>query len=556
MESFLDISADGRAERRVALHGNRLVVGRATDVELHLESGAVSRRHAELFTDPFGRWWIRDLGSRNGTVVNGTLVKEQMLKPGDRVQIEEYTLVMGGDMPGSSRPPMRKTLPPGSGTGLTLTDMGPESVTKLEDLESPKIDARHLSHLTRFSAQLLQTEDADERLLSLCRLLISPEFHGNTAVAFRVNNDKANPNPQPLCAPQSSKNWRAGELPYISKTILRSVLEARSPVCASNVAGGTDVVALSLAGNVQELSVLACPLAVRDDSMDLLYVTLPGEFGTGEWLALAALAAEQFQQAENVWAARALAQEQAIIEKELARARDIQMRLIPSKVGIEGIEVAIGFEPCKWVGGDYVDILQAGNGRTFVCVADVCGKGLQAALITATLHSMVHMNVSSDMKLTTMMERLNDYLVETLPDESFVTFVGLIIDPKTGELEVANAGHPPPFVIDPAGKCRELQSAANPPLGYMPMPIEAQTTRLQRGDLLALYTDGLSELTGDDPHKMLGVEGVSEALVRTLKANPKAATSDLATQFHAILKAFQGTAMPQDDHTFMLLRKG
>jgi serine phosphatase RsbU (regulator of sigma subunit) len=87
------------------------------------------------------------------------------------------------------------------------------------------------------------------------------------------------------------------------------------------------------------------------------------------------------------------------------------------------------------------------------------------------------------------------------------------------------------------------------------MPIEAQTTRLQRGDLLALYTDGLSELTGDDPHKMLGVEGVSEALVRTLKANPQAATSDVATQFHAILKAFQGTAMPQDDHTFMLLRK-
>jgi len=133
--------------------------------------------------------------------------------------------------------------------------------------------------------------------------------------------------------------------------------------------------------------------------------------------------------------------------------------------------------------------------------------------------------------------------------------VGLIIDPKTGELEVANAGHPPPFIIDANGKMRELQSAANPPLGYMPVPIESQTTRIAKGEMLLLYTDGLSELTGEDPSKMLGVEGVGEALVRVYKPKPQTPTGEIATEFKAILDTFQGTAMPQDDHTFMLLKK-
>src|SRR4051812_16104970 len=92
----LEISNDAGHVSRQAVSGQRLAIGRSAECQIRLDRTTVSRRHAELVCDPFQRWWIRDLGSRNGTQVNGDSVTERMINPGDVLTVGEFTLRIGG----------------------------------------------------------------------------------------------------------------------------------------------------------------------------------------------------------------------------------------------------------------------------------------------------------------------------------------------------------------------------------------------------------------------------------------------------------------------------
>jgi len=541
---FLEVHAPDGDVHRVTLAGDRMVIGRADGAEVRLDSATVSRRHAEAYADPFGRWWIRDLGSRNGTILNGEKIDESVLRNGDEIAIEDFRIVLKGAMGSQER--RRQS----SAAAVTLADAAGGQITQLQDLETPKIDASHLGTLTEFGTRLLSIDDPDARTSSLCRLLIDEKFHGTSAMVLRI--DKARPDDQPELLGEPAIAPGQPPQPYISRTLLRAVRESEAPVVASNVGGSTGVMELSLAGHVAEMSAVACPLVVAEDVMDVLYVTFPGAYGTGEWLALAALAAKQHQQAEIAWDARRQAEQQAIIEKELERARQLQMRLVPAKLAVERMDLSISFEPCRWVGGDYVDVLTMPDGRVLLMCCDVCGKGLQAALITSSLHTVVHTRVDHSKSVGDIMEHMNNYLCDMLPDDSFVTAVGVTIDRDSGEMECVNAGHPPAMVVDAGGVVRELQSSQNAPLGFIPGPMEPEHDRIEAGAVLALFTDGLTELenpAGD----MLEIEGVREALAGATTAGPE--IDRICAKLVETLNAFQSTALPSDDRTFMLARR-
>ena len=119
---------------------------------------------------------------------------------------------------------------------------------------------------------------------------------------------------------------------------------------------------------------------------------------------------------EEAWAARRHAQAHAAIERELLTARQIQTGLVPKKAKLDfkGLDVCVDFQPCKWVGGDYVDALPMPDGRVLFTVADVCGKGLQAALVTSSLHTMVRASVDVQPSLSALVERVNRHLCDCL----------------------------------------------------------------------------------------------------------------------------------------------
>ncbi|HEV8604809.1 MAG TPA: SpoIIE family protein phosphatase [Tepidisphaeraceae bacterium] len=545
----LEISDEAGHVSRQTISGQRLVIGRSAECQIRLDRTTVSRRHAELFFDPFQRWWVRDLQSRNGTQVNGDTIADRMLSPGDTLTVGEFTLRIAalGDSATATRPP--ENLRP-----LEISEAGAPAITTLKDLEAPRISSTHLSTLNEFGQRLLKIEDPTERLRALCKLLVRDEFHGDCAMVLRVTKPTATHQgahaPRILIPPETSPRWRQGP-PYISRTLLRALAQREEPILASNVPmQGAMMAEISLSPDVMSISTIACPVRSDDQTLDVLYIILPPQFGTGEWLALAALATKQYQQSEMTLAA----QGHAVIERELQRARQIQLNLLPKNPSIGGLDLAIGFKPCRWVGGDYVDIITTSDGRTLLVVADVCGKGMGAALLAASLHSVVRVAVRSAMPLAELMRHLNEHLCQMLASQSFVTMVCVLIDPKTGQLECVNAGHPPAMLIRADGEVRLLQCAENFPMGIQTDALISQTESMHPGELLLMFTDGLSDLTDSSGHR-LGTDAVKDHLKEIYQSHPSLPASDLSAKLTEILDSLESSAMAQDDRTFLLARR-
>jgi serine phosphatase RsbU (regulator of sigma subunit) len=391
-------------------------------------------------------------------------------------------------------------------------------------------------------------------------MMVSAPFHGLWAMLLRISKEHPELEPEPLCEPQSGPApGLSGSTPYVSRTLIRAVTQAGDAVLAGNVslgsAGVPGNIEMSISPNVMALAAIACPVRQDEQSIDLLYLTLPPMYGTGEWLALASLTAKQYQQAEAAWEARKRAETHAVLQHELERATAIQKRLVPTKAALDkhrasGLDLAIGFVPSQWVGGDYVDALAMKDGRVLLVVADVCGHGLAAALVAAGVHTLVHACVRAGLSLHDMTESLNEHLCETLPGDAFVTMVGVAIDPRTGGIEYVNAGHPPPLVAGPGGVLRQLPCGQNPPLGMDRIPIERTTDQLPKGQLLLLYSDGLTEQV-DDLGEMLCTEGLEDEM--RFICGKKAVSAQLAADdLTRLLDGRQGKRPPDDDRTFVV----
>jgi phosphoserine phosphatase RsbU/P len=560
---MLDIRNAAGASSRHKLDGQNILIGRTREATLPLDSNTISRRHAEMVRDPFGRWWIRDLGSRNGTHVNGARITETVVKPGDLIQLGEFALTLSPLEDSRAEPPA-----PASTTmnaNLSMVDGQVGRITSLKDFDTPRLSATHLSTLSEFGQQLVATEDPAARLSALCKLMVSPEFRGRSALVLRASKENLTDPPKPLCPAEANDKYKDWQ-PYVSRTVLRTVVARNEPVLAGNTGGsrGTapgqtppptpDYAELSISSDVMAISAVAAPIRSEKNYMDLLYVVFPPECATSEWLALAALAVKQFQQAETTWAGKKLGEAHAAIERELGRAHAIQERLVPRNLKIPNLDVAIGFTPCKWVGGDYVDIVPGKDGKVLLIIADVCGKGLPAALTASSLHMMTHTAMRVNTPLLDIMQNLNLYLAESLTEGTFVTALAAMLDPATGAVEIINAGHPPGLFVTPAGTLQLTQAEANMPLGLDPnAPLIAQSTTLPPNTFFITFTDGLTELPLEGGN-LLGEEPLAQHITRLIQQSPTCTCDQLSTNLTTLLDSLQ-FGMSQDDRTFLIARR-
>lgn len=525
------------------LDASSLVLGRAGDLPVVLDSPKVSRHHAELVKDPFGRWWVRDLGSRNGTSLNGQRVSHALFEPGDVLEIGGFTLTL---VPHAAPLEQRQ-----STLHLAVSENANERITRLGEQKPPRIQASHLSAINEFGHQLNVTQNDLERLLQLCRLMIGPQLHGRHGMVLRVFRDQIE-HPQVLCGPQAAPDWR-DPLPPISRSVLRSVRDSLEPVLATNTGLGTENVQLSIPSDIMRFTVMAAPIRFDDEAVDLLYLVFGPEYSHGDWLALVALAVKQFQQAEAVWRHVAEIREYAAVARELELAQQIQLRLIPRRLQIKGVELAIGFRACHWVGGDYADVVPMADGRVLIAIADVCGKGLPAAMITSSIHTMVHANLRAGKTVMEMADALNAYLSDYVADGNFVTMICIVLDPLSGAFECINAGHPPALIIDARGELREMNVAENMPLALAPRLEQDKGEILKPGDLLILFTDGLTEAV-NEAGDMLGAEGLGKELCRISVAHRGAPVAEFVDEVTAFLDRYEHGRIAADDRTFMIVR--
>jgi sigma-B regulation protein RsbU (phosphoserine phosphatase) len=242
------------------------------------------------------------------------------------------------------------------------------------------------------------------------------------------------------------------------------------------------------------------------------------------------------------------------VEYDLEQARRIQFRLVPRDLSVPGLEVAVGFQPCRWVGGDYTDAAVLPDGRVFLGIADVCGKGLAAALVSSSLQTLVRSMLDDNLALDRMMVRLNRFMTSYMDDGRFATMTCALLDPNTGDVQYVNAGHPPALVIGPSGAARELVSGRNLPLGVGSEAFQVDTDRLERGEMLAMYTDGLSEARGPDG-EMVGPDSVRDEFGAIHAATIRRPLADARARVREWIESRLGGRSQDDDRTFLLARR-
>jgi steroid delta-isomerase-like uncharacterized protein len=180
-------------------------------------------------------------------------------------------------------------------------------------------------------------------------------------------------------------------------------------------------------------------------------------------------------------------------EQELRLARSIQRASLPKEVPtLEGWQISPFYRPAREVGGDFYDFHPLSEGRLGLVVGDATGKGVPAALVMSTTCGMLRLAAQSSSSPGEMLQRVNETLFPYIPANMFVTCFYAILDPKSGTLSYANAGHDLPY-LHRNGAAEELR-ARGMPLGLMPgMGYEEKETILEAGESALFYSDGLVE---------------------------------------------------------------
>lgn len=181
-------------------------------------------------------------------------------------------------------------------------------------------------------------------------------------------------------------------------------------------------------------------------------------------------------------------------EQDLQRALEIQCALLPKNIPqVEGFEIAGAWQPARVVGGDYYDVLTLSESRLAICIADVVGKGVSAALLMANLQAAVHAFAQDAPSPAWLCSRVNAVLCSNIAEGKFVTFFYGILDAATRQFEFCNAGHVPPLLINDSGSLR-LVAAGGLVLGmFRDAEYANAIIAMTPGDRLLLFTDGITE---------------------------------------------------------------
>lgn len=198
--------------------------------------------------------------------------------------------------------------------------------------------------------------------------------------------------------------------------------------------------------------------------------------------------------------------------EELEQAREIQRGFMPRVIPqLPDFAIAGAWQPARVVGGDYFDVIRLSKDKVAVCIADVAGKGISAALLMANVQAAVRAFASEYSPPSKVCSQINSVLYTNTAPEKFVTLFYGVLDARTCTLQYTNAGHPRPLLIHRSGATTRLDNGGAL-LGVFPdWPFEDSIVELEPGDLLLLFTDGITEAT-DSAGKEFGEDRVIAAL--------------------------------------------
>jgi phosphoserine phosphatase RsbU/P len=244
------------------------------------------------------------------------------------------------------------------------------------------------------------------------------------------------------------------------------------------------------------------------------------------------------------------AAQRAKVNREIEIAREVQERLFPQQMpSFPGGSLAGSCRAALGVGGDYYDVIDFGDGRIGLAIGDVSGKGISAALLMASLRASLRgVTLDSPRDFARLMHKVNRLVYEASASNRYATFFFAAFDPATRRLECVNAGHNPPVLLR-SSRVMRLE-ADGPVVGLLPFaPYTEQTLTLEPGDVLLLYTDGISEaMTSEDE------EWGEERMISAATAVRKLPASEILRALFTAADAFTTGAPQHDDMTLLILK--
>jgi sigma-B regulation protein RsbU (phosphoserine phosphatase) len=239
------------------------------------------------------------------------------------------------------------------------------------------------------------------------------------------------------------------------------------------------------------------------------------------------------------------------MEEELNLARNIQQGLLPSELPqFKEYEIAAKNIPSRQVGGDYFDIIPISETIYGIAIADVSGKGAGAALLMANLQASLHALASSGIGISDMVSRINNLIFKNTGLDKFITFFYGQLDIEKHVFTFCNAGHNPPYMVNPNKKIRELM-AGGIVLGMMAdMTFETASVILRPGDRIVMFTDGITEAMN-----IQEVEYGEKRLKNILQNQAELSALDLLEKIQSDVETFSGEAPQADDITLVVIKK-
>lgn len=530
----------------------RTTIGRSARSDVCIPDAFASRLHAEIRQEG-DAFWLIDLGSANGTRLNGVPVAATMpLFPGSEVQIGETRIVFQNEAQAlrsiSSTLIADNTEALDPSKTIALTGRRNPTTEILDSTLSSRSDL--LGLISKVGIALLSSSGLDDTLNNVTSLVF--EAVPAERVVIMLRDDKLGDEMQIRVARVRDSDIPIDEV-RISRAIMTEVIENGKSVLTSDAQQDPRFASQTLV--LQGIrSVLAVPLSVDERHVfGIIYADSPTHQAmfTSEHLdILTTLASVASIRVENA----SLLDERINrerMERELELATEIQQRFQPSGPPVvEGYEFqGISFS-CYEIGGDYYDFIQRHDGTMLVALGDVSGKGTAAALLMSSLHAAIHGQVAAKTSLDQTVVSINTYLAENTPANRFITLFVAELEPLSGNLKFINAGHNPPIIGRSDGTIEQLASGGLP-LGIMPFAeYEVGNSQLHSGDVLVIYSDGVSEANNLNEDEF-GMDRLTEVI----RANVTRSASGIRDKVESALSDFTGTAPANDDITLVIVKK-
>lgn len=519
--AVLKLISGGPIGQILPLSGERMLLGRHPTCQIVLDNAAISRHHAQIL-ETHGEYFLEDLRSRNGTLLNELPVRGRMtLHDGDEVKLCDFvfqflmdgasSILATNDAKLTAQRPV-----PSTRERETLARDGSEplvdsAVVPLEEEGSsilsrvptdhvqtvrlnvrPEVKLRAIIELTNVLGRVLKIDDVLPSILTALFRIFPQADHG-LVLMKNASTDRL--------IVRASKSRRADddENVPLSMTIVQQALDSGQAILSADAARDRRFSSSESLADLQIRSVICAPILDQEGKgLGVIQVSsrdLGQPFTSDDLELLAsvtlqcALAVQNANLHESLLAQRDM-------ERELEFATQVQLGFLPNEPPqVAGYEFADYYEPAHRVGGDYFDYIRLPNGNIAVTVGDVAGKGVPAALLMARLHASARYHLLSAATAADALTSLNQEIMSSGLGFRFITLAIAILNPQKHELDIANAGHLPPLV---RSADRQVISVGQAESG-MPLGVSAnQSFRqlvvpLQPDDTVLFFTDGVTE---------------------------------------------------------------